>query len=213
MEKNTLQAELRQETGTRPSRKLRRTDRVPGVVYRRHEASVPFCVDRHALEVELLHGHRVLSMALDGKELSYLIKDLQYDHLGSDLLHVDLAVVNLDEKVTLKVRVELRGTPQGASEGGVLDQTLNEIEIECLAANIPAEIRASVAKLGVNESLTVADLDLPEGVKATQPGSDIVVSVRVVAEEVAAAEPEEVAPAAPEVITKGKAPEEEPPKE
>ena len=161
MERNTLEAQRRTATGTKHARLLRQEQRVPGIIYGPKQDPVPFCVDRHDLEVELLHGQRVLSLNLEGQTHAYLIREVQYDHLGSEFLHLDLSPINLDEKVTLKVAVELRGTPKGATEGGVLDQNLNEIEIECLASDIPTAIKASVASLDVNESLTVGDLKLP----------------------------------------------------
>lgn len=210
MERNTLEAQRRTAIGTKHARLLRQEQRVPGIIYGPKQDPVPFCVDRHDLEVELLHGQRVLSLNLEGQTHAYLIRDIQYNHLGSEFLHLDLSPINLDEKVTLKVAVELRGTPKGATEGGVLDQTLNEIEIECLASDIPTAIKASVASLDVGESLTVGDLNLPDGVTCLQESGIIVATVRVVAEEIEATETEaEEETTAPEVITKGKADEEE----
>ena len=209
MERNTLEAQRRTATGTKHARMLRLEQRVPGIIYGPKQDPVPFCVDRHDLEVELLHGQRVLSLNLEGQTHAYLIRDIQYNHLGSEFLHLDLSPINLDEKVTIKVAVELRGTTKGATEGGVLDQTLNEIEIECLASDIPTAIKASVANLDVGESLTVGDLKLPDGVSCLQEVGDIVATVRVIAEEIEATETEEEETAAPEVITKGKTAEEE----
>lgn len=209
MERNTLEARRRTATGTKHARLLRQEQRVPGIIYGPKQDPVPFCVDRHDLEVELLHGQRVLSLNLEGQTHAYLIRDIQYNHLGSEFLHLDLSPINLDEKVTIKVAVELRGTPKGATEGGVLDQNLNEIEIECLASDIPTAIKASVAGLDVGESLTVGELKLPDGVSCLQEAADIVATVRVIAEEIQATETEEEETAAPEVITKGKTAEEE----
>ena len=209
MERNTLEAQRRTAIGTKSTRLLRKERRVPGIIYGPKQEPVPFCVDRHDLEVELLHGQRVLSLNIEGQIQAYLIRDIQYNHLGSEFLHLDLSPINLDEKVTIKVAVELRGTPKGATEGGVLDQTMNEIEIECLASDIPTAIKASVASLDVGESLTVGDLKLPDGVSCLQETGDIVATVRVVAEEIEATETEEEETTAPEVITKGKADEEE----
>ncbi len=115
----------------------------------------------------------------------------------------------MDEKVTLKVAIELKGTPKAAAEGRVLDQVLNEVEIECLASEIPNVIRATVTNLEETESLTVGDLELPEGVTPTQDAGDVVATFRTIAEDVEPTETEEEAPAAPEVITKGKPAEED----
>ena len=170
---------------------------------------VDLAIDDLRRSVELLRGRRVLSLSLEGQTQSYLIKELQYNHLGNEYEHIDLASVKMDEKVTLKVAIELKGTPKAASEGRVLDQVLNEVEIECLAAEIPNVIRVSVTNLEENESLTVGDLDLPDGVTVKQGATDVVATFRTVAEEAEPTETEEEAPAAPEVITKGKADEED----
>ena len=210
METKTLEIQRREQTGTTYARQLRKAGRVPGIIYgQKDAATLPFSVDYHALEVELLHGRRVLSLSLEGKTQSYLIKELQYNHLGNEYEHIDLAVVRMDEKVTLKVAIELKGIPKAAAEGRVLDQMLNEVEIECLAAEIPNVIRVSVTNLQEDESLTVGDLDLPDGVKAMQDATDVVATFRTIAEEVEPTETEEEEPAAPEVITKGKADEED----
>jgi len=210
METKTLEIQRREQTGTTYARQLRKAGRVPGIIYgQEHAATLPFSVDYHALEVELLHGRRVLSLSLEGKTQSYLIKELQYNHLGNEYEHIDLAVVRMDEKVTLKVAIELKGTPKAAAEGRVLDQMLNEVEIECLASEIPNVIRVSVTNLEENESLTVGDLELPDGVTATQDATDVVATFRTIAEEVEPTETEEEEAAAPEVITKGKADEED----
>ncbi len=210
METKTLEIQRRDLTGTTYARKLRSANRVPGIIYgQKGAATVPFSMDLHDLEVELLHGSRVLSLNLEGQTQSYLIKDLQYNHLGTEFEHIDLAIVKMDEKVTLKVAIELKGTPKAAAEGRVLDQVLNEVEIECLASEIPNVIRVSVTNLEENESLTVGDLELPDGVTATQDATDVVATFRTVAEEAEPIETEEEAPAAPEVITKGKADEED----
>ncbi len=210
METKTLEIQRREHTGTTYARKLRQAGRVPGIIYSHKDAgTVPFSVDYHDLEVELLHGRRVLSLNLEGQTQSYLIKALQYNHLGNEFEHIDLASVKLDEKVILKVAIELKGTPKAASEGRVLDQVLNEVEIECLASEIPNVIRASVVNLGEDESLTVGDLDLPDGVTVKQDATDVVATFRTVAEEVEPTETVEEEPAAPEVITKGKPAEED----
>lgn len=213
-ESKTLKATRRTSLGTKHTRKLRKNDRIPGIIYGHGEPPVAFNVDRHELELEILHGHRLLTLDLEGKENSYLIKHVQYNHLGNEYLHIDLARVNLHERIKVQVAIELRGTPKGASDGGVLDQIITDLEVECLASNIPSGIKANVAALEVNESLTVGDLELPDGVTATADAGDTVATVRVIAEVASPEETtEETEPASPEVITKGKAPEEEESKE
>lgn len=209
MESKTLKAEQRSTTGTKAARSLRESGLLPGIIYGHGEEPVTFSVDRHEFEVEMLHGRRLLSLDIQGKEESFLVKEVQYDHLGIDPIHLDLTRVDLNETIRVHVSITLRGTPKGAHEGGVLDHLTNEIEVECLASNIPDEIRAHVAELEVGESLTVAALEMPEGVKALADPEKVVATVRVVAEEAPSEEVEEEKSAEPEIITKGKAEDEE----
>jgi len=205
MEAKTLNASLRTETGSNLVHKLRKQDLLPGIIYGHGKDPIPFTVNRHEVEVELLHGQRLLSLDLEGKQESFLIKDLQFDHLGSELQHLDLMRVNLNETINVSIQIVLRGNPIGSKEGGVLDQKLSEVDVECLASNIPNEIRANVSSLAVGDSLTVADLELQEGVKLLAPASDLVAMVSVVAEETPEETEEETKEAEPEIITKGKA--------
>lgn len=213
MDLKTLTAQHRPQTGSKYTRKLRKTGKVPGIVYGHGEDPVPFVIDYHDLSVELQHGQRLLSLDLQGQVQSFLVKDVQFDHLGSEMLHIDLARVDLNEIVTVQVALELRGVPRGAAEGGVLEQILADLEIQCLASSIPNEIRASVAGLHVGESLTVGQLELPEGVKTKVDPATVIATVRVVAEELAPAVVETTEEVEPEVITKRKVEEGEEPQE
>jgi len=131
-----------------------------------------------------------------------LVKDIQDDHMGDKIVHVDLARVRLDERVQVTVMVELKGIPVGVSEGGTLDQALMGVELECLVTSIPESIRVKVTDLKLGQHLLAKDLELPAGAKLITDPESLVAIVRAKAEEV-----EEVAPAAaeegtePEVIT------------
>ncbi len=197
----TLTLSGREKLGTRAARRLRAEGLVPGIIYGHGEANRPVAMARHDIELAIQHGERLIRGEVSGKQENFLIKDVQYDYLGQNVLHVDLARVRLDERVEVTVPIELRGTPVGVdSEDGVLTKLLPEVRLECVVTSIPEEIRASVAALHVNESLRVADLELPEGVKVLEEPETVIASVTVVAEEEAA--PAEEAPevAEPEVI-------------
>lgn len=208
-EVKTIRAEKRTQTGTKIARRLRRSGRVPAIIYGHGQEPVPISIDRHELEVKLGHGQRLLSVELDGDIQSFLIKDFQYDHLGDEPLHLDLARVNLDEVVRVKVPVRLRGTPKSAAEGGFLEQLLSEMEVECRASDIPEEIKVAVAGLEVGGELTVGALELPQGVKALEAPDRLVAAIRVVAEEEGATEETEAETTEPEIIARGKAEEKE----
>ena len=195
--------------GTRYSRRERKAGRIPAIIYGHKEDPEPILLDAHDVGVELAHGVHVLSVELGGNERQYLIKEVQYDYLASAPVHIDLMRVDLDERVTVRIPVELRGVPKGVSEGGVLDQLLAEVEVECVVTQIPESFRPLVTGLGVGETLFVRDLDLPPGVTIRNDPDDRIAMVRMLAEEPEALEPaisEESAQ--PEVIGRAKTEEE-----
>lgn len=209
MEPTTLKVEGREGRGTRVARALRKTGRIPGVIYGHGEDPESVSLDSHNFGIALAHHQRTLALDLGGETRQYLIKEVQYDHLGIKPIHVDLMRIDLDERVRVTVDVELRGVPEGVHEGGVLDQFINEIEIECLAMAIPEALRPLVTDLAVNESLLVKDLELPEGIEVLTDLEARVASVRVLAAEaeevegepetaVGAGEPERIGRVRPE---------------
>ncbi len=191
MEVNTLVAESRTKLGTRDAREQRKRGRIPAVIYGHGESSVSISLDWHEVEVALAHGARTLDLKLEGKALQLLIKAVQHDHMDARPVHLDLMRVNLDERVKVGVSIELRGTPKGIAEGGVLDQLLNEIEVECLVTQIPETMHPFVTDLGVGDSLLIKDLEFPAGVVPLLDPEERVAMVRVVAEEAEETEAEE----------------------
>jgi large subunit ribosomal protein L25 len=199
MQSIQVTAKPRGELGTRANRRLRDAGLLPGVVYGHKEAVVPVTLPKKEVVNHLNRGAHLFELALDGKSERVLIKEVQYDHLGLEVIHVDFARVSLDEKVEVTVPVELKGTPKGEADGGVLQQIVSEIEIECLVTEIPDAIRHNISEMALNDVLHVRDLKLPPGVKALPDGDVIVASVREVLEAEAAA-PAEGETAEPEVI-------------
>jgi len=196
-----LKATKREGTGTRKARQLRNQGLIPGVIYGHGLESTPVTLSEHDVELAIMHGERLLEVDLDGKKENALIKDVQYDTYGQVVTHLDLARVNLDERVEVTVAIVLKGTPAGvAEEGGVLQQIAAEAKIECPVRAIPESIDVSVSDMGIGQSLTIADLSLPDGSRCLDDPAAPVAVVRVVAEEEAAPAEEEEAPAEPEVI-------------
>lgn len=198
-------AKPRSELGSRANKRLRDAGLVPGVIYGHKEAVIPVTLPRKELAGHLAHGAHLFDLALDGKSEKVLVKEVQFDHLGLEVIHVDFARVSLDEKVTITVPVELKGNPKGEEEGGVLQQVIKELEVECLVTDIPDAIRHNVSEMGMNSVLHIGDLKLPTGVRVLQDADLIVASVREILEEAAAA-PVEGESAEPELI--GRKPEE-----
>jgi large subunit ribosomal protein L25 len=207
MEEVTLPATRRTHLGTKYTRRIRHRGQIPAIIYGHGEAPEPIALEAHEVE-NILHRHsRVVNVDLDGRSNQYLIKAVQYDHLGSTPIHVDLMRVGRDERVRVSVEVELRGTPRGAAEGGVLVQLLNEIDVECVMTAIPEDFRPSVTNLELGESLLVKDLETPPGVTIMAEPEEKVATCRVPIEreEVEEEEAEEAEGAEePEVIARGK---------
>lgn len=198
-----LKVNKREGSGTRNARALRREGVVPGIVYGHHQDAVAITLQEHELREALRRSERLLEIELDGAPQNVLVKEVQWDALGKDLLHVDLARVDLDERVEVTVPVLLRGTPAGAAHDGVLTQVLDQVTIECTVRSIPDDIRMQVNRLEVGDTLHASDLPLPEGAKLITEGTTLVCSVTVVAEEVEAVATGEEA-AEPEVLTERK---------
>ena len=151
------------------------------------------------LVTHLHKGVHVFDLGLDGKSEKVLVKDVQFDHLGIEVLHVDFARVSLDERVEVTVPLELKGTPKGEADGGVLQQIVAELEIECVVTDIPDVITHNVSEMAIDDVVHIKDLKLPPGAKALQDADLIVAMVKVIEEE-AGAPAAEGETAEPEVI-------------
>ncbi len=204
METETINAEPRTHLGSKHTRRMRKSGKMPAIIYGHGEKPEPITIDAHEAENLLDHHSHVIELNFNGKKSNFLIKSVQYDYLGTNPIHLDLMRVNINERVQVNVEIELRGTAKGTEEEGVVSQLLNSIEVECLLTKIPESIRASIADLGVNDDLLVKDLELPEGVTAITEADEQVAVCRIptVTEEVE--ETEEGEDAMPEVIGKPK---------
>lgn len=212
MEVMELIGQPRTSAGTIVARKLRKEGRMPAIIYGRGEDPQSISLTLHEVEVALSHGARMLKLDVAGAANQYLIKEVQYDHLDHTPLHMDLVRISMHEKVQVTVGIELRGVPKGVNEGGVLDQALSEIEIECLPTDIPETLHPLVVNLGLNETLYVRDLQVPPGVTVLTDPDDRVATVRPKVEEPEEGEAEPAAEgeaAQPEVIARGKKEEDE----
>jgi large subunit ribosomal protein L25 len=201
----SISAKNRTALGSRANKRLRDTGLVPGVVYGHKLSVLPISLPKKELVNFLDHGAHLFSLALEGQNETVLVKEVQYDHLGMEVLHVDFARVDLNERVKVSVPIELRGTPKGVTEGGgVLTQVLTDLEIECVVTEIPDSLRHIVAEMQLDQVLHVKDIQLPAGVKAIQDADLIVATVKLVVEQAATGEVAEAATNEPEVIGKKK---------
>jgi large subunit ribosomal protein L25 len=202
-----LESQARKPHGSGEARRMRRKGIVPGVLYGHKEETLSISLNGEDLEKIIRHGVRVVDLKAGGKVEKALIRAVQWDHLGKELLHVDFTRVALDERVVITVPLQIRGTAIGVTTGGgVLDQPMHTLSIECLAISVPDSIRVNVAELQLGQAIHVKELVLPEGVKAMADGDAVVVHVTLKQiEEVAPAPAAATAEAAePEVITRAK---------
>jgi large subunit ribosomal protein L25 len=140
----------------------------------------------------------MVNLKWDSSEETALIKEVQFDTFGKEILHADFVRTDLTEKITTHVPIVLYGTSQGVKDGGVLDHALKEIEIECLPTGIPENIRINISELAIGDTMHIVDLELPTNVKALVSPDAIVASVHYATEEKETAEEESVSE--PEII-------------
>jgi large subunit ribosomal protein L25 len=184
--------------GKRESRRLRRAGTIPAILYGHGEANVSLVVSADEMSTVMRHGGRVVELKGSVNEKAF-IRDTQWDTYGTEVLHVDFARVSEHERIHLQVAIELRGHAAGVKEGGVVEQVVHELEIECEALAIPEKLELKLDELKLGESLTASDVRLPEGVKLlSDPDMVVVHCVRPMSEEEIAAG--EGVTAEPEII-------------
>jgi large subunit ribosomal protein L25 len=199
--------------GKNEARRLRRSGRIPAVVYGARKAAVAISVDPKQIS-RILHsasGHNtIFDLNVNGESSKGMVVDWQYDPLTGKLLHIDLKRIAMDEKMRVFVPIHLVGEAPGVKvQGGIMDQVLREVEIECLPGDIPSHIDADVSHLEFGNVLRVADLPHGGKLEFVTDEQQTVAHVTHVKEEVAptpeaAVEGAAAAPAEPEVIKKGK---------
>ncbi len=203
-----LVTEKRDTRGTRTARRLRGQGRVPGVVYGHKEETLSVSVATDDLVSAIRHGARVVDLRSDAGLQKAQIAELQWDHLGHEVLHVDFRRVAADERIHVTVPIEVRGIAPGVTAGGVLDQPIHTLSVECPADSVPESIRVNINELQLGGAIHVRDLHLPDGVKALADPDAIVVHVTAPQAEPEAAAAPGAEQAEPEVIGRKAAAEE-----
>lgn len=202
-----------EQRGKNEARRLRAQGRIPAVLYGARKDAVPVSVDPKQIARILTSesGHNTIFDLQVGKEKTKaMIVDWQYEPIKGRLLHIDLKRIAMDERLRVKVPIMLLGEPAGVKQqGGILEQILREVELECLPSDIPGHIDLDVSELVFGQVLRVSDLPHGGKVKFVTDENQPVAHITAVKEEVvptpeAAAEAAAAAPAEPEVIKKGK---------
>ena len=210
-----VKAAGRDSRGKNEARRLRKSGSIPAVVYGASKAPKAVSVDPKQIFRILKSdsGHNtIFDLDLDGEQTKAMIVDWQTEPIKGSLLHIDLKRIAMDQKLTVTVPILLKGDAYGVkTEGGILEQVLREVEIECLPADIPAHIDVDVTNLHFGHVLRVKELPHGEGKLTFLTDEDQTVAHVVAVKEIVEAAPAEgveaavgATPAEPEVIKKGK---------
>lgn len=199
---DVLTVEVRNEDGTKRMRRLRATGKIPAILYGHKEKCVNLVLS--AIEVRNLvkHGGKLVQLT-GGLSENALVREVQWDTYGVDVLHLDLMRVSAADKVRTRVTVEGRGTAPGSTEGGIVEWVSHQVEIECPAMSVPDVIYLRLENLHINGAIHASELPLPAGAKLVSDGSAVLihcVAVKADADEGAAP----VASNEPEIIKKEK---------
>ena len=214
MEKVIIEANERKTINKRSRNSLRNEGRVPGVLYGSRMEPIQIDVTRLKINPLVFTAKtNLISLKLDGHEdYECVIKDVQFDPVTDEVVHFDLIGLTRGEKIQLEVPIKLLGNAVGVKEGGLLQESMHKLSIECLPKDIPQLLELEVTELNIGDSIHVSDLNF-ENITILNPEDTLVISVvlpkvEIEVEEVEELEEEEGA-AEPEVIGKGKEPEEE----
>jgi large subunit ribosomal protein L25 len=203
MEEFVLIGEAREGLGTRAATLLRKEGKLPVNIYGHKQASANLQVDYREFEKFFGQGHRILAIDVGGKKEHGVIREVQYNTYGTQILHVDLARVDLMERISLSVPIEAIGQAKGQAAGGTLDFNLNDVQVAGPASSIPAKIEVKIKDLDTGDDIRIKDLELPSDCNFEHDDNDIVLAVHAPRGEEDTAEPVEGEDAdMPEVIAK-----------
>lgn len=188
MSEVSLRARSGRVSGSRESRRIRRTGHVPAIVYGKGIDPIPVSVDSHDLHLALhteAGSNALINLEIDGGDtLLTLARVIERHPFRSEYRHIDFVTVSLDETLTVEVVIDFQGTPIGARDGGVFSPQRTHVMVETLATTIPASIPLDISEVAVGESLRISDLPEIEGVTYTEDPEGVVMSVTIPAAEI-----------------------------
>lgn len=165
----------RSEVGRQANKRLRREGSIPAVLYGHNEASISLSVKKEEVAAALRHSGKIVELKGAVTE-SALIRSVQWDTFGIDVLHVDLMRVSASETVDITISLELRGESPGARSGGVVNFITHEIEITCPVSTIPEHLYVNIGNLQLGDAIHASDVELPSGAKLLSDGHAVIVN-------------------------------------
>tara|TARA_B000000532_G_C18871125_1_gene408454 strand:+ start:1389 stop:2033 length:645 start_codon:yes stop_codon:yes gene_type:complete len=177
-----IELNQRKELGNKSSKYLRDKSMVPGIFYSSTEKSFPFYIEKKHMYDALRSSSRVYSLNINGKELYAIFKEIQYHPVSDEIIHIDLYGVSLKDKINLSIPIILKGESPGVKMGGMMTQSLLELEVSCPASKVPEFIEIDISKLELGNILHVSDLEFDDFEIITSDDATIV-SIQVPKEE------------------------------
>ncbi len=191
MEQKTLKGYVRTELKKGAVGRLRRSGKIPAVIYG-HSESVSIAVDE--LEFNKKYRRRsentIISIQIGDKIRDVIIKNIQDNLIIDKIIHIDFYEIEKGKALKVNIPVYLVGTSQGVKEGGVIDQLLHEIEVECLPKDIPEKIEIDISELLVGSSIHIKEIIPPKGVKILNQEDQVIVVITHIKEEIVEEEEE-----------------------
>ena len=216
----TIKAESRKEVGKKIAKKIRKQGKVPAIIYGGERESIPISILMTDLK-EILKsekkGNTILRIHRDNIQVDAMLKEIQYDYLSDNIIHVDFIRVDLNKPIVVSVPIVIKGESIGVKvEDGIFDFVTREVKLSCIPAKIPKEIEVDVSELHIGHSIKVESLQFGEDIQLISDPSSVICSVTVkgkveeVVEEVVEEEAEEGEEG--EEVTKGEETKKEPDK-
>ena len=157
-----LEIENRKSVGKKASKLIRRAGKIPSVLYYKGEKPVSISIDKQLLNQAIKSDQRIYEVEIDSESQYVMIKEAQYHPITDEIIHVDFMRVRRSEKMTISVPITLVGKPAGVTEGGILSQSMTQIEISCFPSNVPESIEVNVDHLDINSSVSVGDVTVDD---------------------------------------------------
>ena len=175
----TMKTETRDPEGTASARRLRRSGRVPAVVYGDGAEPVHVSLDTREFSLAVERGARVIDLDGGDGATRVLLKDLQFDALGLNMIHADFVRVNPEKEIELRIPIDRRGVPVGLSRGGILSVASDAILVRCLPADLPEGVIIDITGMKLGDSVTAGDIPLPDGVVCADDPLKILITMLI----------------------------------
>ena len=178
MEQKDLTAVLRKDLKKGPTKRVRNAGKIPAVIYG-HSSPVAVAVDELVFNKSFvdIEANTIFNIDVEGDHRNALVKDFQSDILTGKILHIDFYEIEKGKALRTTVPLKIVGNCPGVKEGGVIEQHMHSLEIECIPREIPSFIEVDVSNLRLNESIHVSDLAVSDAIKVLTGEEQAVVGV------------------------------------